>query len=116
MKKFFIAIVFLTFALQSLGQSFKNWEAHDVMRFYEKIELEAFTLNEHGEEIDVIYVTTRGVKDGTYKVEVNKVSSKLYQIRGTNIYMYFRFSPFLFSFDKGILEVSSSRGRFYEEP
>jgi len=81
----------------------------------EKIDLDSYTLDEDGEEIDEIYVPTK-VEDGVYEVEVYKISSKLYRIQGTNIYMYFRYSPYLYSYDEGVLEVSYNSGTFYEEP
>jgi len=115
MKKILTFWVLIISALPTFCQSYEDWEDHDVIRFYEKIDLEYNTLDEDGEEIDAIYVPTK-IEDGTYKVEVYKVSSKLYQIRGTNIYMYFRFSPFLYNFDEGVLEVSYGSGTFYEEP
>lgn len=110
-------ILLLTIAIPSLVfcQSYRDWDEHDIVRFYKKFDLEYYTLDEEGEEIAEIYVPTK-IDDGTYEVEVRKVSSKLYQIYGTNIYMYFRYSPYLYDYDEGILEVSYSSGTFYEEP
>ena len=110
-------ILLLTITIPSLvySQSYKDWDDDDVVRFYKKIDLDYDTLDEDGEEIDEIYIPTK-IDDGTYEVEVRKVSSKLYQIYGTNIYMYFRYSPYLYNYDEGILEVSYSSGTFYEEP
>jgi hypothetical protein len=101
--------------LISFGQSYADWDEHDVVRFYEKIDLDSYALNEEGEDIEAVYVPTK-IKDGLYEVEVYKVSSKLYQIKGTSIYMYFRFSPYLYSNDEGVLEVSYNSGTFYEKP
>lgn len=115
MKKIFISLLFLISFSPISAQSFRNWEEHDVIRFYEKIELDSYTLDSEGEEIDEIFIPTK-VEDGLYEVEVYKVSSKLYQIRETNIYMYFRYSPYLYNYDEGVLEVSYSSGTFYEKP
>lgn len=97
------------------AQNFLDWDQHDVSRFYEKIDLDYNTLDDEGEEIDAIYVPTK-IDDGLYEVEVYKVSSKLYQVRGTSIYMYFRYSPYLYNYDEGVLSVSYGSGTFYEEP
>jgi hypothetical protein len=111
----FYISVFILFPIFALSQTYEDWDDHDVTRFYEKIDLPSDALDKEGESIDEVYVPTT-VEDGTYEIEVYKVSSKLYQIRETNIYMYFTFTPFLFSFDKGILKVSYNSGTFYEEP
>ena len=97
------------------SQSYEDWDDHDVIRFYEKISLDANTLDEDGEEIEELYVTTK-VEEGLYEVEVRKISSKLYQIIGTNIFMYFRFSPYLYTYDEGVLEVSYNSGIYYGKP
>lgn len=115
MKKIiFIFLIVLTYT--SYGQEYKDWDNHDVIRFYKKVELDYNSLDEDGEEIDAVYVPTKKVEDGIYEVEVKKVSSKLYQISGTNIYMYFRYSPYLYNYDEGILEVSYNSGTLYEKP
>jgi hypothetical protein len=47
------------------------------------------------------------IKVGTYEVEVyEKISSKLWQTKGTSTYMLFRYNPYFYKFDEGILEVS----------
>lgn len=111
-----ILFLIMTFSLCSYGQEYKEWDDHDVIRFYKKIELDYNSLDEDGEEIDAVYVPTKDVEDGIYEIEVKKVSSKLYQISGTNIYMYFRYSPYLYNYDEGILEVSYNSGTLYEKP
>ena len=115
MNKTLLLCLLFVFPFVVLGQTYKEWDDHDVVRFYEKIDLDSYTLDEDGEEIDEIYVPTK-VEDGVYEVEVYKISSKLYRIQGTNIYMYFRYSPYLYSYDEGVLEVSYNSGTFYEEP
>lgn len=116
---FIVSFVILSFNL--FAQQYKEWDDHDVVRFYEKkeITLESNSLDEDGNDIydrTITYFVPTKVKDGIYEVEVSeKVSSNLWQIKGTNIYMYFRFNPFLFRFDEGVLEVSYSSGTFYEK-
>lgn len=115
MKRNLILLLIITSPSLVFSQNYKEWDDHDVVRFYKKIDLDYNTLDEDGEGIDEIYVPTK-VENGTYEVEVRKVSSKLYQIYGTNLYMYFRYSPYLYNYDEGILEVSYNSGIFYEEP
>ena len=115
MNKLIISFWLLIIPSLAFSQSYSDWDDHDVIRFYKKIDLDYNSLDEDGEEIDEIYVPTK-VEDGTYEVEVRKVSSKLYQIYGTNIYMFFRYSPYMYNYDEGILEVSYNSGTFYEEP
>lgn len=115
MKTTLISSLLFFASFLAKGQSYKEWDEHDVIRFYERVELESYSLNADGEEIDEVYVPAK-VDDGRYKVEVYKVSSNLYRITGTNYYMFFRYSPYLYSGDEGVLEVSYSSGTFYEEP
>lgn len=112
---FLTIILLLVVSSTSNAQNYLEWQQHDVSRFYEKIDLDYNTLDDEGEEIDAIYVPTR-IDAGLYEVEVYKVSYKLYQIRGTNIYMYFRYSPYLYNYDEGVLSVSYGSGTFYEKP
>ena len=114
--KRYILIFLISFTYNSYGQDYKEWDNHDVIRFYKKVELDYNSLDKDGEEIEEVYVPTKKIDDGTYEIEVKKVSSKLYQISGTNIYMYFRYSPYLYNFDEGILEVSYNSGTLYEKP
>ncbi|MDE5422123.1 hypothetical protein L3073_07875 [Ancylomarina sp. DW003] len=112
-------LVFITTI--SFGQQYKEWEEHDVVKFYEKkeITLEYNSLDENGDDMydnDIIYYVPTKVKDDVYEIEVyEKVSSKLWQIKGTNIYMKFRYNPYLYKWDEGVLEVSYNSGTFYKK-
>jgi hypothetical protein len=121
-KKLLLILFFTCVSVYSFAQQYKQWDDHDVIRFYEKkeITLDYNVLDKDGNEIferTITYFVPTKVKDGAYEVEVfEKISSKLWQIKGTNLYMYFRFNPFLFKFDEGILEVSFSSGTFFKKP
>lgn len=115
MKKYiFLVFVIIGVSYSMYGQYYKDWTDHEIIRFYEKVELDSYSLNEDGDEISSIYTPTK-VNDGVYEVELRKISYKLYQIIGTNIYMYFRYPPHLYNYDEGILDVSYSEGIFYEK-
>jgi hypothetical protein len=115
MKTLIIIFFLMTSAQIAFAQSYEDWDDHDVIRFYNKVDLDSYSLDEDGDDIDEVYVPTK-VDNGLYDVEVYKVSSKLYQVRGTNIYMYFRYSPYMYNYDEGVLEVSYNSGTFYEKP
>lgn len=108
-------LTLILFPLITFGQNYRDWDDHDVIRFYEKTDLDSYSLDDEGEEIDEVYIPIK-VEDGTYEVEVYKISSKLYRIQGTNTYMFFRYSPYLYSYDEGILEISYNSGTFYKKP
>lgn len=98
------------------SQSYKDWDKNDIVRFYKKIELPDNSLDSDEDELNrEIYVPTN-VKNGTYEVELSKVYSKLYQLKGTDIYIFFRYSPYYYTSDEGILEVSYNSGTFYKKP
>ncbi len=110
------------FSICSFAQQYKQWDDHEVIRFYEKkeITLDYNSLDKEGNDIydrTITYFVPTKVKDDVYEVEVyEKISSKLWRIRGTDIYMYFRYNPYLYNYDEGILEVSYSSGTFYKKP
>jgi hypothetical protein len=121
-KKLFFTVWFSCLSICLFAQQYKQWDNHDVIRFYEKkeITLDSNSLDEEGNDIynrTITYFVPTKVKDGVYEIEVSeKISSKLWQIKGTNIYMYFRYNPYLYKFDEGILNVSYSSGIFYKKP
>jgi hypothetical protein len=95
--------------------NWENWAQHDIARLYEKVELDSYSIDKDGNEINEVFVPTK-IDNGTYKVEVYKISSKFYQVKGTNIYMYFRYAPYMYNYDKGVLDVSYSSAIFYKKP
>jgi len=116
-------LMFLVFLSTSVafGQEYKEWEDHDVVKFYEKkeITLDYDSLDENGDDMydnEITYYIPTKIKDGVYEIEVyDKVSSKLWQIKGTNTYLKFRYNPYLYKWDEGILEVSYNSGTFYKK-
>lgn len=134
-------IFLLTFSSLNLAaQEHKKWEQHDVKGFYEKhqmklakneyLNIEYDAIDSDGNSIystrieykdteygDFIYFTTTKLNSGQYEIEVyEKVNSKLWQVKGKNIYLLFRFNPFLFKWDEGVLDVSYRDGVFYKKP
>lgn len=116
MKSILITLALLLIPICFFGQSYTDWDEHDIVQIYEKIELEDETLNEDGEEIEFILSKTK-LKQGDYEIEIgDKINSNIYQINGADLYLKFRFNPFLFKWDEGILEWNGYSGIFYEQP
>jgi hypothetical protein len=138
LKELVIIGIVLVISSATNAQDYKKWESHDIVRFYEKkqitlkrneyIDLDNNALNKNGEtfsdnRIDyddtsygqLIYLTPTNVKSGLFEIEVyEKISSKLWQIKGMNIYILFRFNPFLWKWDQGVLDTSNKT--FYKKP
>lgn len=92
-------------------QEYKNWSKHSYIRFFEKkkIIVPSGSLDNFGNTIysgEIIYFSPTYISDGIYEIAVgNKISSELYEISGSNIYMQFSIPPVLLYYQKGILEV-----------
>lgn len=110
----FAILLMFPFTLMAQDPEYKKWESHDVKGLYIEIENE----NDADFEEDGRYFQrTKRLSRGEYEVEVNeKVSSKVWKIKGTKFYILFRFNPFLYKFDKGVLEWTGSNGTFYKKP
>lgn len=139
-KILFIIGLVLFISSATNAQNYKEWDSHEVVRFYERkqitlakneyINLDSDALNDEGNTFSksriyyddtyngqLIYFIPKKVNRGLYEIEViEKISSKFWQIKGMNLYMLFRFNPFLFKWDEGILDASSSNGTFYKKP
>ncbi len=104
----FVSVLFSSFTL-------KTQDGHDVIAIYEKIDLDYGTLDDDGEPISFVLVKTQ-IDKGEYKVEIgDKLNSYVYNLRGTDFYIKFRYSPYLYTFDEGILVWSGyGSGTFYK--
>ncbi|REC41692.1 hypothetical protein [Chryseobacterium sp. 5_R23647] len=111
----FFLFIFPILAYCQAMPTYKNWDKHDVIKIYQKQELPADTIDEEGEDITAVYTSSK-LRDGIYEIELYKISSKFYQIRGSNTYILFRYTPYLYSYDDGILEISYNSGTFYKKP
>ena len=104
-----------------------NWEDEDIKGFY--VELEGC---ENSDQADYIsreyyegeyieywgrYFAKTSVNSGEFEIELGeRVSSKLFAIKGTKTFIYFKWSTSLSCGDEGIIDVFASRGTFYEKP
>ena len=107
-----IAIPLIVLA-QSKEPEYKKWDSHDVKSVYVEVEEE----EDADVEFDERFFEKKKLSSGVYEIEViEKVDSKFWKIRGSNLFLYFRYNPYLYKYDEGILEWSGSDGIFYQKP
>lgn len=63
-------------------------DSYTVDEFYKKIDLDRSTLDEGGQSIDFIFVTTE-LEAGTYEIELTDGPGDLYEVKGKVIYITF---------------------------
>lgn len=121
-----LAIMMLPISICN-AQDYRNWEEDEIRAFY--VELENCTSDEQAERISNQYYlgdyieeygrffARTSVKNGTYEAEIGeKVSSKLFKIRRTDLFVLFKWLPNASKWDEGILDVWNNRGSFYKKP
>ncbi len=115
MKAAFLILAAIMLSAVGFCQDYTSWSEHEVKRFYTKLDV-SDAIDMEGEEIEEVFVPV-SPKAGTYNAEVTKVSSKVYGIRGTDFFMLFRYSPYLSTYDEGVVVVDAyGSGTFYEKP
>jgi len=89
MKQFyFLCIVMLT--TTGFSQSLEDLDDYSIDKVYKKIELDYGTLDQNGNQINVIYVETEfDVERGKYEVELTDGQGDLYEIIDTGYYITF---------------------------
>ncbi|HIZ33790.1 MAG TPA: hypothetical protein H9814_09710 [Candidatus Bacteroides merdigallinarum] len=107
-------MLWLPLQLPAQEPEYKEWDSHDVKGLYVEVE------NEDDADIEEdgrYFQKYRRLSSDVYEIEVSeKVSSKLWKIKGSKIFILFRYNPFLFKYDEGILEWNGYGGTFYEKP
>lgn len=98
----FLLCVFLLTGINAFA------DTHDVKAFYVEVsKAEAEKYNDYLEFDDRYFVKTK-MRNGVYEIEIgDKIDSKFYQIRHSDYFMLFRYSPYLYRFDEGILKVTN---------
>lgn len=106
---------------------YKNWETEDIEGFYVKLDecksdeqaeyiSDQYYEGEYLEEGRDYYAKTY-VNSGIYQVELGeRVSNKLFKIKGTDYYIHFKWSTSLWRWDEGVMDVWNSKGTFYIKP
>lgn len=131
MKSLFISFLITVASLCNIPDAncvydyddYKNWSHEDVIALYVEISEDEAKRNGFDESYssypEVRYFKKCKVSSGLYEVEVyDKIDSKFWSIRYTSpkIFMKFRYNPFLFKFDEGLLDWDGSDGVFYQKP
>lgn len=107
---------------------FHNWESEDIRAFYVLLDgvsdsdqadyyAREYYDGEYIEEWGNYYAKTSDVRSGEYEVELGeRVNNKFFKIRGTDLYVLFKWSTSLSRGDEGVLDVWSAKGTFYINP
>lgn len=103
------------------NEYWKKWEDTD-FKIY--VELEGCESLDEAQEYDYSaieeddrYFVPKTISSGTYEVEViEKVNSRMWRLNHTNIFLKFKFNPWLWKWDKGIIETYGGKGTFYKNP
>lgn len=105
----------------SRNEYWKEWDDTD-FRMY--VELENCESLDEAQEYDYSaieeddrYFVPKSIPSGNYEVEViEKVNSYMWRLNHSNIFLKFRFNPFLYKWDKGVIETFAGKGTFYKKP
>lgn len=107
---------------------FHNWGSEDIRAFYVLLDgvsnsdqadyyAREYYDGEYIEEWGNYYAKTADVRSGEYEVELGeRVNNKFFKIRGTDLYVLFKWSTSLSRGDEGVLDVWSAKGTFYINP
>lgn len=103
------------------SEYWKEWESTDFQIY---VELENCHSLEEAQDYDLSaieeddrYFIEKTIPSGIYEVEViEKVNSRMWKLRDTNLFLKFRFNPWLYKWDKGIIDTFAGKGTFYKNP
>lgn len=100
---------------------FHNWENEDVVKFYAQFSAyndeDAESKHYFYKEVDGLYFYSIELGFDAYEIEIEKkVASKFYKVKGSNVYLEFRYEPYLYKYDEGVLDCANSSGTFYKKP
>jgi hypothetical protein len=102
--------------------NYQEWEEHDVVGVYVEISRDyakAYGFDEVFDEgsSSARYFEKVRLEEGAYKIEVyDKVDTRFWGIRFTKYFIKFRYNPYLYNYDEGVLEWYGYSGTFYEKP
>lgn len=103
------------------SEYWKEWESTDFQIY---VELENCHSLEEAQDYDLSaieeddrYFIEKTIPSGIYEVEViEKVNSSMWKLRDTNLFLKFRYTPWLYKWDKGIIDTFAGKGTFYKNP
>ncbi len=117
MKKILFIVVIILAVQTAFAQEYLNWTSYQIEGFYVKKELPQGSLDENGNNIRVIFMTTE-INNGVYDIEITDANGDFYNIKGTDFYLKFRtYYGYAGYGDKGVLTVSYSmyNSKFYKK-
>ncbi len=103
------------------SEYWKEWESTDFQIY---VELENCHSLEEAQDYDLSaieeddrYFIEKTIPSGIYEVEViEKVNSRMWKLKDTNLFLKFHFIPWLYKWDKGIIDTFAGKGTFYKNP
>ena len=111
MKKLFLLLLILV-------PMYAMADSHVVKAVYIEIEPEDREYYSSYIEVDDRYFVKTKLESGLYEIEIgDKLDSKFYAIRYSKYFLEFRYTPYLYKFDEGILKIENGydAGKFIEE-
>lgn len=105
-----------------------RWESEDIKGFYVRLEgiydsdvaeyyAEEYYEGEYFEDWGYYYAKTSDIRSGEYEIELGqRITNKLFNVKGTDLYIYFKWSTDLSKGDRGIVDIFSGHGTFYINP
>lgn len=131
MKSLFVSFLIIVASLCNIltgncaynDNNYKNWSHEDVVALYVEISEDEAKRNGFDESYPsyskVRYFQKCRLSSGLYEVEVyDRVDSHFWGIHYTSpkMFMKFRYNPYLYNFDEGLLEWDGYDGVFYKKP
>lgn len=129
MKKILVVMMLSIVSIVPFGtlradeyDNYQEWEEHDVVGVYVEISRDYAKdygfdeVFEEGSSSARYYEKVR-LEEGAYKIEVyDKVDTRFWGIGFTKYFIKFRYNPYLYNYDEGVLEWNGYSGTFYEKP
>ena len=116
MNRIFLMLMMAFITLSVSAQEWKNWEKHDIKRFYVEISEEQAEDRYDAEEFGDRWFVPTKIPAGEYSVEMGeKIESKFWRFKGTKYFALFTFNPFLWKWDEGVLVSDGRNGTFYKK-
>lgn len=98
------------------GQEWEEWEEHEIKQFYVEIDENDADNYYDAEEFGGRWFIPTRIQYGEYSVEIGeKIESRFYRFNGTKYFALFRYTPYLWRWDEGVLVSEGRSGTFYKE-
>lgn len=110
--------------INTISSSNEYWEDWEDTDFKIYVELEGCESLEEAQDYDYgaieedgRYFIPKSISSGIYEVEIGeKVNSKMWKINHTSYFLKFKYNPWLWKWDEGVIDVFGGKGTFYKKP